>query len=780
MKLSPEQLSLVRSRPQRTKLSLSIFRPTTALKCRVNNVSISRNAITIAYDTVTEGLWTSVEAGMVVLVGTTEGGRELGTVRLRSITSSEIVVAENSYIEWKDDLYLTVQRFWEVLPVFPRIITDPADAESTIWYKDYDIPYTNQNTVLGAFPCAGPHRAVYLDNGTGTSYYTSTGTVHVADTPYDTHWWFDGASVTGSTAITPGNIHYHTPGHYVTRLSVTGTNFVDTSYRYISIYDRPGEGSNTPPLKWELSQINGSRAGGGYTTTVRVLENISVNEGDVVVLFGESWIGNTKQTIGGNASGNSDIFFTGHILKGSIQYNYRYGEVTFDVGSIAEYLKEQEGFSISVESVPSPSDWYQLYDLNLSKAIYHYLRWHTTVLSTNDVQVLGLDRPIQYFDSDRSSIYDAVNSFIKGTVFGSAVSDMQGKIWIEHDAKSFPEANGTYSTPIMEIKKGDWVGSPAITENLIKPISYLEYGGIAYSGVVTGTFSPIMSNAPGAAPLYRGKAERTQGLALQSQEELNKITGHRLANKNSSYPAISYRLVSNFRNLDIAPQETAILLVDESDTPRNIVISGTYMPDSVGWAYDSRKQTFYPENVAFTSLVTGAAGQTIVIPEIPDDGGYQAPHLSIPSIPSLSYPAMFGSFADNSLSMFSGTTPQINTSFSVQTTFAPLTLGLYVSQSTSDLLFINTDGVYQYVITGHFDDSSAPGAGTLGEIQSFGSTVGVPYTQFWWESLERLKHIYIVGMIRAVAGDTFDLSARGDVVLGTFTSTTTLSRVSAL
>ena len=779
MQTTPEEKSLLRSRPQRTKLSLSIFRPTTALKCRVDDATISRNAITITYDTVTEGHFSSVEAGMMILVGTSEGGRELGTVRLRSITSSEIVVAENSYIEWKDDLYLTIQRFWEVLPVFPRIISDPSNAESTIWYKDYDIPYTNQNTVLGTLPCAGPHRAVYLDNGTGTSYYTATGTTHVAGTPYSTNWWFEGASVTGSTAITPGDIHYHTPGHYVTRLSVTGTNFVDTSYRYISVYDKPDEGTNTPPLKWELSRIDGSRAGGGYTTTIRILENISVNEGDVVVLFGESWIGNTKQTIGGNASGNSDIFFVGHVLKGTIQYNYRFGEVSFDVGSVAEYLKEQEGFSISVESVPSPADWYQLYDLNLSKAVYHYLRWHTTVLSTNDVQVLGLDRPIQYFDSDRNSIYDALNSFIRGATFGSAVSDMQGKIWIENDAKSFPEANSTYSTPIMELQKGDWIDTPVFSENLIPPISYLEYGGIAYSGVITGTFSPIMSNAPGGAPLYRGKAERTQGLALHSQEELNKITGHRLANKNSKYPTANYKLVGNFRNIDLAPQETVMLLVDADDTPRGVHISGTYMPESVEWTYNSVNQTFYPENISFTSLVTGAAGQTIVIPEVPDDAGYQAPHLSIPSIPSLSFPAMFGAYADNSLSMFSGTSPQINEAISVLTVFSPLTLGLHVSQLDTVTLMYNTDGIYQHVITGRVQDTS-PSAGDLLSI-FFEVNGGIKARyQFSWVYFESQKVLSIVRMLRANAGDTFQLAVEGDNTLGHLNSSITINRVSAL
>ena len=451
--VSASELALLRSRPHRTKLYLSIFRPNTVLACQVNNGSINRNDYVIAYDNVTNGDWTAVEAGMTLLVGSSPGEEDVGRIRIRSIDASEITVAENSNIDWENDLYLTVLRYWELWPVFPRIISDPSNPENTIWYKDYDVVYTNQNTVLGAFPCAGPHRAAFTGD---TIYYTASGTAHVADASMSYGWWFEGATVTGSSSLTPGNITYDTPGHYVTRLTVSGSNgTLDRTYRYVSIYDRPETGSSNAPIsRWSMGTINGSRSGGGYTVSFTVHETTDLAEGDVVVLFGESWYGSTKQTIGGNAENNSDIFFVGHVLKDSIVYNYKQGEVTFEVGNISQYMKEQEGFSISVESVSSPAYWYQLYDLNINKAIHHYLKWQSTVMSITDVQSLVDDRPIQYYDSDRASLYDAVDSLVRSSMLGGITCDIQGKLWVEHGAEAFPSlASQSYSSPIMELKK---------------------------------------------------------------------------------------------------------------------------------------------------------------------------------------------------------------------------------------------------------------------------------------------------------------------------------------
>ena len=166
-----------------------------------------------------------------------------------------------------------------------------------------------------------------------------------------------------------------------------------------------------------------------------------------MVLYSEDWYGNINQSIGGNAQNNSKIFFTGHVLKNTIRYDYKSSLVSFEVGSITEVMKVSEGFSISVESKSNPSKWYELYDMDGRKAIWHYLKTHTTVLLLADMEWIGSDWKVQYFDSDRSSMYDAIDNFIRGTYVGEAVSDRQSKIWLEVQAEATPNATGTF-TPI--------------------------------------------------------------------------------------------------------------------------------------------------------------------------------------------------------------------------------------------------------------------------------------------------------------------------------------------
>ena len=256
------ELALLRSQPHETNLWLSIYKPSTILACQINDASIAPGARPITYNNVTEGSYTNIWYGMTMYVGTTPGGRDVGRIRVRSATSTIIYVAENSDIEWADDLYLTVVDFYEINAMYPRMdVPDPADPTQQVWYKDYDIPYTNQNDVtgtnsLGSLVCMGSHYAGFIEPDTGVCdvYYSASGTftlVGANANNYSCAWNFGGGSPTGSSAHAPGFVSYATPGHYTTKLIVTSlsSGAVDVSYRHISIYNRPENGTNVPILE---------------------------------------------------------------------------------------------------------------------------------------------------------------------------------------------------------------------------------------------------------------------------------------------------------------------------------------------------------------------------------------------------------------------------------------------------------------------------------------------------------------------------------------------------
>lgn len=639
MQLTPSQLELVRTHPQQTRLYLSIFQPRIVFQCKVNNPSAAKGDRIIPYNNVSFGAYTNVEAGMTLLIGTSLGGSEVGRLRIRSVDASQFIVSENSNINWQDQLFLTVLRYWEVWPIFPRIIQDPNNEENVIFYKDYDIAYTNQNTVLGTFVCAGPHRGAFLDGGQALIWYSSTGTYNVNGSSLSYYWEFEGGTPATSTSPDPGYVAYSTPGHYVTKLSISGSaGESDVTYRYVSIYDRPSAGNKPPIEKWELSTMDGSRSEGGINSvTLRVYDQIQISDNAVVVLFAEDWYGNTKQSLGGNYPNAPDIFFVGYVEKDTIQYNYQKSFIQFNATSITGLMKNAVGFSVSTQDDAAPDTWYKIYALDVRRAIYHYLRWHTTVQNVADFQFVGQDYPIQYFDADRTSMFDALDNLMRGTLIGSLVADRQGKLWAEVDAQAYSNPTGTFA-PVMSISKRDWMGEPQVEERVQDETSYIEYGGIAYTGIASGTFQALLAGAPGNAPSFRGKADSpVEGLALSSQAQLNQLVGNILANKNTRVASVRLNITENLRNLDIAPQETVSVHIDAQDTNKNIPIDILGIPDNFSWKYDHENGLLIP-TISFKNLVSGIPGDSISIP-VPSEvgGGYNVSSFQVPAFPTYTF-----------------------------------------------------------------------------------------------------------------------------------------------
>lgn len=637
-RLSAANLETLRSRPQQTKLYLSIYEPQIVFQARINNGSISRGARTIAYDSVSLGNFNAIKAGATMWIGTTAGANDVGKIRVRSATSSEIIVSENSNIEWADNLFLTIFYYFELWPVFPRVIPDPNNIENVIFYKDYDIAYTNQNSIFGTFVNIGPHRAANLDPASNQAqlYWSSTGTYNILGHPLTYDWWFQGATITGSSSADPGFRTYNQPGNYVTRLTVTDTinGATDTTYRYVRIHS-PADPS---VQKWQLSSLSGSRDQGGYTASFRVFEDIPIQEHAVVVIYAENWYGSTKQNIGGNYPNGGNIFWVGYVDQDSIRRDYQHSEIAFTAHSITGMMKESSGFSISVESKANPAAWFELLDMDGRRALYHYLRWHTTALNIADFQFVGNDYKTQFFDSDRESMFDALDNYMRTALWGKVVSDRQGKVWIEVNAEAYTDPEASFSS-VMDITNRDWMNEPTIEERLSEDVSFIEMGGVAYSGVVTGTFSALLGSAPGTSPGFHGSIETFEGLTILGQEQLNQLVGNVFANHNSPFPSVDIEMAINASNLDIAPQEGVGLNIAATDTVRNLAINALYLPNSMDWTYVAQDFILLPR-IDFRQLVTGEEGETILVPPPEEQGtGFNVPPIQIPPLPPLTIPA---------------------------------------------------------------------------------------------------------------------------------------------
>jgi hypothetical protein len=633
---------LIYTRPHKTRLYLSIYEPPTALAAQVNWTGSMDGLREVPFDSVTEGEVQAVESGMTLLVGTTPGGDDRGKVRVRSgNTGSTLTLAENNDIQWADDLYLTVLRYWEVWPVYPRYVQNGLDIT---FYKDYDIPYTDQNEVYGTFINMGPHHAAFLEDNSACVYYSASGTTDLFGRGLEYDWAFEGgADTTGSTEQTPGWVCYDSPGHFTTRLivTVTGTSIRETSYRHVSIYNRPEVGVGTPLEHWGFSSdLSGDRASGGWDGRIWVHNPVNrskIRDGALAVVWSEDWYGNTKQSIGGNASNRSSIFFVGYIKAGTISWNAITSAMEFDVVSISDMMKQREAFSVSVESKAAPAAWDEVLDMDVRRALYHYYKWHSTLFFTCDFEFRGTDYPVQYFDADRQSLYDGGNTLMDSGLLGALVCDRQGKVWAEVDVSAMHNATGTMPVA-SDIFKGDWVGTPEVQERQLNETSMLELGGVAYSGPTTGTSTELLSQAPGNAPAYSGRLERLSGLILLDQGQLNSLSGDVFAYRNSRYPELEMEFAGNYRYIDIAPQEALLLTVGVGDTDREV--SWTRKPFTIrsqSWLYNPEWEVVTTRGT-LAEVTAGTSGSTLGIPEEPPDDQYELPDLHIPPLPRFLLP----------------------------------------------------------------------------------------------------------------------------------------------
>lgn len=638
------QLDLLRSKRHRTKMYLGVYQPETVLKAQVNDAGAAQGDYEITFDNVTEGDANLIIAGMTMYVGLNEGGKGLGRIRVRSIAGSVITVAENDHIQWVDDAYIWVVRFWEPWAVYPRIVLDGDNVPT--FYKDYDITYSDQNLNMSPVVNMGPHLAAFRETGTIHLDYSSSGSFGPSDSALSSYeWWFEGGDPTGSTDAHPADISYAVPGHYTTHLKITDAAGKDsTGYRHVQVYDRPGEGNAVPIRNFGLAAIEGNRDQGGWSSRFWIREEADFDkivDGALVVLFTDDWYDGQKISMGGNAFDRPWVLFVGYIEGESIRYNSYTSRLDFRVTSVTNLSDLKNTFSATLETKIGPSDWYEMYDLTMDKGIIHFLRWQTTLLNIADFARTGYDADVQYIDFSRGSIYGEVSGLLESAREGKFVSDRQGKMWSELEVNYVitGSRSQTKYPDILDLEREDWHGEFMLEREYLERSSYIEAGGIAYSGQVTGSFEPYIGGAPGDAPAYAGGVQRRTGLILESQIDVNEFAGLALADINADYPLISFSLIGDYRFIDIAPQEFIRCTITESDTFRDILWDKKrVIPKEMTIRYDARNETLLYD-LTVKEETSGPPGETVLIPVDPPYVPPDLPYWEIEFPPIQPFPS---------------------------------------------------------------------------------------------------------------------------------------------
>lgn len=609
-----------------------------------------------------------IKPEMTAYIGSTVGGQEFGRIRVRSASAGQIDVAENS-IEWQENWYITVVEFYEPWSVFPRIVLDANNIP--VFYKDYDIAYTDQNKYLEPIVVMGPNHAGFLETGSHSVFYSSIGSFD--PTPDNSDLLLTGASYswqfgdvgfvdpTGTTDQNPGWVTYHSGGFYTTDLEITnvhGESFM--GHRHVMIYDRPGEGPERPYIKWGMNSVDGSREEGGYRVRIWLREEAGfskVKDGSLVVIFSDDWQGSNEGAIGGNAEHRDSIFFSGYIDRGTISLDSITNKLEFQVSGLTSLMREISNYSVSLESKKSADTktWYQIRDMTVDRAIIHLLRWQSTVLALSDFHQTGDTLPIQYADFDRGSLYDTANQFLGSTIAAQMVGDRQGALYCEVDFNLIPTGTSRDGYLVaLGLERRDWRSRLAFDFVPNSTLAYIEMGGIGYSGPQTGTTEAYLAGAPGDAQLWRGNIERGSGLVLSGQDGLNILTANMLAQANSEFPDMEVPLAGDYRFIEIAPQRLVTVTLDEDETYRGFVWDEKrFIPIGMSFHYDATRQSLMTDLTIKeeTFAVESGKADTIIIPVDPPYTNYKLPEWSLefppflppePIIPPIIGPPTFG------------------------------------------------------------------------------------------------------------------------------------------
>lgn len=615
-----EQL-LLGTRPQQTEIHFDIFNPATVLSATVNDSDAAQGDRVITYDNAT-GDFNDVKPGMTLYA-------DNEFVRVVGVTATTITVAENDYIVWADDLAFTVRAFYLPWGVLPRISIDSNNIVT--FFKDFDIEYSNQNSVLDPVVHMGPNAAALLDQNTDEAdvFYTSTGSFDPNGSGLSTFSWnFEGAQITGTSAADPGNVTYDTPGDFITTLTVTndaGKSF--TSHRHILI-------RNSSRPTWGLNSLEGSRGSGSWQASLWVRNDVSdVVDGALVVLHTTDFYGTTKQSIGGNAQGRNNTLFVGYIYGESIRYDAVNNIVTFTVFGLGAYLNTLETMSARLENKATATTWNEMTSLNIDRALFGFIRWQTNMMEVADVTYTGNTFPVQFIDFARGPILASLKNLVMSAIKGLVNSDRQGALYIEEDVQTVEVSSRSIPTT-MELSRQFWMNEPEIQHRKRRVQSFLELGGILYSGA-TGTFAAMLSGAPGITPSYFGSAGREHGLILgpTGQTFLNNFTGNVYALRNNPFPEVTFEMAGSLRVFDIAPQEFTQAILSADDTFSDVVWNPQRLiPLRVEYTYNPETFSLLP-TVSFEGETDGPPGETIIIPATPPWDPPELPEIPIQPIP---------------------------------------------------------------------------------------------------------------------------------------------------
>lgn len=624
------ELAYLRAHPQSTPVYLAVHKPRTAYSGTVTAAPTwptdGTGAATIAISGGTPGAAT-IAAGQTCRVGS--DSRDW--LRLRTNATSPLAVAATSQ---------------SALPITPgtalTVLEDYRPAPKRLrysggaWYVDFDVSYSDQATAIPPVAIAGPAAIIYCE-GTAVEFAFTGARSYSLVSSIASHSWAlpDGSTVSDET-FTWGDGVAYPDGRWVEYTVTDAAGKSQLTRRLLWKFDA----AHPPYTAFVLGGIEAEWAGGARAT-VRVIGSAAttdIPDGAHVALFTGQTFSGSAANVGGNFPARANVLLEGWIVEGSIKRDPWFGWVEFQIATLDSLLDKLVAFSVSLTTSGSvaASDWTQMQNLSIDKAMLHVCRYASNILEIADVYTPGEQTPDiaasvahkEYQDlSGNQSLWAQMRENYEWLLGGAVSVDSQGAVWCEQDAQI---AQTNASLPAMfALSAQDRIGQLNLSTNYLKEQAQVVLYAINYD-------TPIGSASPDYPPDYGGEVTARETRLHATQAQLNVWSGGQRYKRNNPYPSVSLQTAGAYR-IDPAPQSVITWTPQTGDTPRNPAWSGKRLiVRKASWQFNSALGSLMCD-YELEPAVTSVDGVTLVLDQPIATPITTPPEFGVPGTPSEAY-----------------------------------------------------------------------------------------------------------------------------------------------
>jgi hypothetical protein len=499
-----------------------------------------------------------------------------GVARVRKLSTDSVLRLsednDDTTIRWVVGCHLVVLHDFGI---WPRHIYVPS---ALTFFMDFDEVYADQHELPDPLIIGGPPIIPVMLLGASVAIpfdFSDSNVPFGIDTI--TSWAF---SVNGTATIADDSTDHPTvtataAGSYILTATVTTAGAKEwTRYFYIEVYDT----SRPPITSFELtSQPEGSADQGGWSFSVRMYAEASktvIRDRALVALFSRDYYQNVEESLGPLAN-RENLVSWGWITGETIDWDAEGSTVTFEVRDAQYWLGIAKAWPVGLEDTDfadngggNPNRWYEMMDLTVDKALWHFARWRSTVSRVMDVFFTGNTWQAATIESAAGRLWEQLVDWSNSTILAVPAVDRYGRLFISRNQHHVPLDERDAITTIIDLTDEDYHAQVTIQRRIMPKYAQVAISGVYYLDDLS---APIGAYSPGKVPIAPAQEEFSQDeLVMGTQDEALEWAG---LIGGSGAGEIEYATVvipRNIRFFDIAPHAWVRIPVAIGDTIRGV------------------------------------------------------------------------------------------------------------------------------------------------------------------------------------------------------------------